>query len=93
MRKCDKIFLSVLVLITTILFVSACTEQERAKTFGGTMTTEIAADQKLVNVTWKENELWILTRPRKPGEVPESYTFYEQSAWGMWEGTVLIKEK
>lgn len=85
--------LVLLLILIMGLMITSCTEQERAKSFGGTMTTEIAADQKLVNVTWKENELWILTRPRKPGEVPETYQFYEESAWGMWEGTVYIKEK
>jgi len=93
--KKSEISLLVMILfccIAPVLFV-ACTENERAKSFGGTINIEIAPTEKLVNVTWKDNEMWILTRTRKTGEVPEEYKFYEESAWGMWEGTVFIKEK
>jgi hypothetical protein len=49
-------------------------------------------NQKLVNVTWKEGELWYLTRQMKQGEVAETYTFNEKSSFGLIEGTVIITE-
>jgi starvation-inducible outer membrane lipoprotein len=63
------------------------------RTFGGTGTLEIPADKKFVNVTWKGNELWIITRNRTLIDTTyETYQFQEKSSWGMVEGTYIIKE-
>jgi len=48
--------------------------------------------QKLVMVTWKEEDLWILTRPMKSTDTTETYTFSEESSFGVWEGTYTIYE-
>lgn len=71
----------------------ACTEQERAKAWGGTANQDLPAGQKLVGMTWKESQLWILTRPMREGERPEEYQFYESSSWGLVEGRVVLKER
>jgi hypothetical protein len=47
---------------------------------------------KLVNITWKEDDVWYLTRPMHSEEVPEEYTFKESSSFGIMEGTMTIKE-
>jgi hypothetical protein len=73
-------------------FVS-CTAQQRAKKYGGSATVNIPADKKLVIATWKGDNLWLMTRPRKEGETPETYFFQESSSWGVFEGTITIKEK
>ena len=45
------------------LVMVSCTDQQRAKSFGGTSTVELPSGEKLVNVTWKgEADLWYLTR-------------------------------
>lgn len=87
MRK----LLSILVLVACL--TSACTEKQRARQYGGITTTMLPKGQKLVVVTWKEDNLWILTRPMKEGETPETYTFKEDSSYGFAEGTVTIKEQ
>ena len=79
----------------TILFLcllAGCTQQERAKTFGGTAKVAISPGQKLVTATWKDAEIWYLTRPMHPGEQAETYTFKESSTLGIMEGTVIITE-
>jgi len=44
-------------------------------------------------VTWKEQEIWYLTRPRTAGEEPITWTFKEKSDLGIQEGTVILQEQ
>lgn len=73
------------------LFIG-CTEQSRARSFGGTDVQNLPCGQKLETMTWKETHLWILTRPMKKNEEPETHTFNESSSWGLIQGTVVVKE-
>lgn len=86
-----KLF-SVALLTISTMFLAGCTENIRAKTLGGTAIETLAPNTKLVNVTWKDDELWILTRPSRPGENPETYKFIEKSRFGIIEGKVVIRE-
>lgn len=73
--------------------MTSCTENTRAKTFGGTAKIELPKGKKLVNITWKDDgQLWYLTRDMKTDEIAESYSFQENSKWGLIEGTVNIIE-
>lgn len=86
-----------MLVLSLALFVG-CTQQDRAREFGGTAKVEVPADQKFVNITWKTTgkgtaNLWILTRNRAHSDTKETYTFRESSSWGVLEGTVLIVEK
>lgn len=63
-----------------------------ARRFGGTQTINLPANEKLVNVTWKEDSLWLLVRPMGAGEVAETLTFKESSPTGIMEGEVVIIE-
>jgi len=74
------------------LMTVGCSENSRAKAFGGTMNVEIPADQTFVNVTWKEASLWILTKDRTATDMDYStYHFTEDSTGGWFEGEVVIK--
>lgn len=75
------------------LLACGCTEQQRAKQWGGTTTINLPVGQKVVNTTWKDSDLWILTRPMRPGEARETYTLTESSSWGVFQGQVLIRER
>lgn len=75
------------------LLAAGCTANERAKTFGGIITVELAAGEQLVQATWKNSDLWYLTTVRAPEVAPRTYTFREQSSYGIWEGTVIFVEK
>ena len=78
--------------LVSILLTSSCTENERVKTWGGEGTINLPQGRKLVTVTWKETEIWYLTRPMKEGDVAETYKFQEESSWGVIEGTYNIVE-
>jgi len=83
--------LSIIVLLTFGL--GGCTQNQRARTFGGTAKVELPPNTKLIIATWKEEDLWYLHRPMRQEEVPETITFQEDSSFGMVEGTVVFKER
>lgn len=74
-----------------LLFLS-CTENSRVKNFGGEGTINLPKGVKLVTVTWKETEVWYLTRPMHSDDIAETYQFHEESSWGVIEGTYNIVE-
>lgn len=74
-----------------VLSLTGC-QQWTAKRAGGTASVDLAAGQKLINVTWKDNNLWILTRQMKQNESPETYTLTESSNLGILEGKVYLRE-
>ena len=86
----------VIVLVASTMFaigaLTGCTDNTMAKNFGGDMTVNLEKGQKLEEVTWKDDSLWYLTRPMKEGEEPQTYTFQEDSSFGIFEGTVTIVE-
>jgi hypothetical protein len=83
----------VIVLVSIIWMTVSCTQNQRAKTFGGNAKIELPAGQKLINATWKDDNLWYLTRPMKSDEQPETYKFQEASSFGILEGTYTITER
>ena len=79
-------------MLVAVMLCSGCTRQSRTRSFGGTSRIELPAGQKLIEVTWKENNLWYLTEPMDEGYTPKDKTFHEDSEWGMMEGTVIFHE-
>jgi hypothetical protein len=84
--------LSIIIIAFTIMtLLYGCTEQQRARSFGGTETIELNPGQRLVNITWKETELWILTK--KDTTKPTTYSFKQKTLYGNIEGEVIVIEK
>jgi len=79
--------------ITAFGVISSCTENQRAKKYGGTANVELPPGTKLITATWKEDQIWYLYSDRQPGEVPVKSVFHEQSKWGLVEGQVIFTEK
>ena len=88
--KTIKVLIFALLLTQSL---ASCTDNQRARRFGGTQTITLSKGTKLVNATWKDDDLWILTRAANQGEQPQVYTFKEDSSFGVIEGTVTIKEQ
>ena len=86
-----KVLGLLVVLIMSVSFIS-CTQNSRAKTFGGTATIDLPTGTKLIEATWKSEDLWYLTRKRRDGEPIETYEFKEDSSFGVMEGTVIFRE-
>ena len=82
----------IIAIIVGIIIISSCTEQERTRQFGGEMTINLPPGQELMMVTWKETELFYLTRPMSEDYVPVKKTFRESSSWGVMESTVYFIE-
>ena len=78
--------------IGLIALLGSCTENSRVKNWGGDGTLTLPKGQKLINVTWKESQIWYLTRPMTPQDSCQIYTFHESSSWGVMEGTYTIIE-
>ena len=64
-----------------------------ARQWGGTEELYLPEGKKLINVSWKKNDLWILTRDMKENEEPEVYEYIESSNFGIFEGKIIIKEQ
>ena len=79
-------------LLTSAFSLIGCTENTRARVYGGTGKYDVPANEKVVNVTWKESDLWILTKPMKEKDTADVYYFREESTFGVWEGTYIIQE-
>ena len=86
----------VVVIVACVMAVSggtACTRMNRAQRWGFQETVILPAGRKLVNATWKDSNLWILTRPALAGESSDAeWAFDEHSSWGMLSGKIILKE-
>lgn len=85
-----KYFIFIIALIS-IAFIG-CTENQRARTFGGSMTVELPKGQKLMMATWKEDNLYYLLEPMEDNYTPKTKKFVESSSWGVLESTVTFIE-
>lgn len=81
-----------LLLLTPFILLVSCTDNTIAKKWGGTVNVDLEPNRKLVNITWKDESLWILTKDSKLNDTPETYEFKEHSSYGIVEGRVVITE-
>ena len=63
--------------------------QTATKSYGGKTTIKLEPNQKLEEITWKDDSLWYLTRPMTNEDIAETHTFQQQSNFGVFEGTVI----
>jgi hypothetical protein len=87
------LFLSCMLTAFILIGITSCTKNQRVKHFGGTATIELPAGQKLIHCTWKDANLWYLTRPMAKADTAITYTFQEKSNFGVIQGTYIIKER
>ena len=85
MKKVMTIFMLLAVL-------TACTENDRTRNWGGKSRIEIPKGNRLIEVTWKEDNLWMLTCPMDSDYTPKTYQFAEKSSWQLYEGEITIVE-
>ena len=97
-----KIFISraaAIIVATVCLLLALLTgcgdvKQSFARDFGGTTTVNLEPNLKLEEITWKDDDLWYLTRPMREDEEPETHTFTEKGGLGTVfdGGTVIVVE-
>lgn len=86
-----------IILIAAFFGLIGCTDNVKTSIYGGSQTIHLKPGQRLENITWKSvnnspASLWILTRERKVGELPETHEFSEKSSLGIMQGIVTIVE-
>jgi len=74
-----------ILLISVSLF--SCTNNSNVKHFGGKNELKLKTNEKLINITWKENNMWILTEDT----LSHLKYFREKSEFFFMEGEVIIK--
>ena len=74
-------------ILITIISLTSCTSNDRAKYFGGTETIKLRPNEIVIGITWKKSEIWICTRDTING-----FTYFrEKSNFGVLEGTIILK--
>lgn len=103
-RKERETFLKVfcLSLIGAAILIAGCGESANnkikstgsviAKKVGGSATIILPDNQKLQLVTWKNDNMWVLYRPMRADEQAETYTYQEDSKFGLIEAKITIRE-
>lgn len=87
-----KFFGICIVCLASILSFSSCTENQRARTFGGTAIIEVEKGQKVMMATWKDEDLFYMTEEMEPDYRPHDKTLVESSSFGLIESKVVFKE-
>lgn len=89
MKKYVKnIILLVVIVIIASIFIS-CTENERARSFGGTMKVDIPKNTVVIGATWKQSDLWYLIKDTTTQKVQ----LIEIPKYGMYKGRVIFESK
>ena len=84
-----KKFIGILMMF---LCLTSC-DQSITRTMGGTTKIELEPGEKLVEATWKGDDIWYLVEPMDSDYVPKTKTFKESSRIGVLEGKVIFYEK
>lgn len=73
-------------ILVSLILISSCTDNSMARKFGGTETIQLEKNEKLLTVTWKETNLWILVEDTATGIC----TFKEKSSFGIMQGKIIF---
>jgi hypothetical protein len=76
----------VLIVLAIVVMIS-CTENSRARSWGGSETVTLKKNEVLVNLAWKNSDLWVLSKDT----LTNVKYLREKSSWGMVEGEIVIK--
>lgn len=72
--------------------MTSCTQKMMTREWGGSSEIRLEKGQRLLEITWKNSNLWLLTEPMDSDYVPKTKTFYEDSSFGLYEGTITVIE-
>ncbi len=83
---------AILFAICVLFSLISCTDNQISRKFGGITEIRLEKGQKLLEATWKDNNLWYLTEPMDDDYTPKTKVFREDSNFGVLEGKVLFIE-
>lgn len=87
-----KFIYSALIVLFIGFGLSSCTENQRARTFGGTATIQVEPGKKVMMATWKDEDLFYMVEDMEPDYKPHDKTLIESSSFGVIESKVVFKE-
>jgi hypothetical protein len=85
-----KLNIALILLLLSVVFLLSSCQNWRVKKGIGSMTVELPANEKFVNATWKDSNLWYITTPADSAFKPTTYTLKEKSKHGLLEGKVIF---
>jgi hypothetical protein len=91
MKKLFFIFGIVIVVLVAVITLNSC-DQALTRSMGGTTKVQLEPGEKLLEVTWKGDNIWYLVEPMDTDYVPKTKTFKESSRAGILEGKVIFIE-
>lgn len=80
---------NILFIALIAIIVSSCNMV--ARNFGGIQTITLDPGVRLINGSFKNNDIWLLTT--KDSSVAQTYDYKEYSNLGILQGNVIIKEQ
>lgn len=83
----EKIIMSIMMLTLT-----SCTENSRARNFGGTVTIHVAKGYKCTMATWKNTNLFYFIEPMDSGYIPKTKWLIEDAQFGILNGKIQFIE-
>ena len=81
-------FISLVICICCI----SCTEQERARQFGGTATIDVEPGYRVMMATWKGDDLFYMVEEMPSDYEPHDKMLIESSSYGLIESKTIFKE-
>lgn len=88
MRK----FLTVSLVLITMLATFSCTDNQRARNLGGTMKINVEHGYKVTMATWKGENLFYMIEKMDSSYVPTEKILVEDASWGIVETKVKFIE-
>jgi hypothetical protein len=79
--------IKIITLIIALLTLISCTDNQKARSFGGTETIKLEPQEKFINITWKQDNLWVVVQDT----ITKKYYAREKSSFGIMEGKVIIE--
>jgi hypothetical protein len=79
--------IKIITLIIALLTLVSCTDNQKARSFGGTETIKLEPQEKFINITWKQDNLWVIVQDT----ITKKYYAREKSSFGIMEGKVIIE--
>lgn len=85
-----KLAVLCLFVLCGIILINQTSCNSCSRKFGGTTNIKLELNEKFINVTWKESNIWVLTQDKNDAK---TFNFKEYSNYGVLEGKVTIKEQ
>jgi hypothetical protein len=75
------------ILLGLSLALLSCTDNERARSWGGTEEVKLPQNCVFINSTWKESQLWVTVKDTSTNQ----FYMYEKSSLGYLEGKIIFE--